>query len=63
MLIALGPDPEKPLLKVHSVGFGLWGWGDVLTYGWGPSNGYDQKLNADSVTVARYLYDKALYRL
>ncbi|KAF2202545.1 Aldo/keto reductase, partial [Delitschia confertaspora ATCC 74209] len=29
--------------------FGNWGWGDVLTYGWGPSNGYDQKLNDQSV--------------
>jgi hypothetical protein len=33
-LITLGPDPDKPLLKVHPIGFGLWGWGDVLTYGW-----------------------------
>jgi aryl-alcohol dehydrogenase-like predicted oxidoreductase len=51
-LITLGPDPDKPLLKVHPIGFGLWGWGDVLTYGWGPSNGYDQKLNDDSVAGA-----------
>ncbi|KAF3036640.1 hypothetical protein E8E11_004701 [Didymella keratinophila] len=27
-------------------------WGDVLTYGWGPSNGYAQKLNDDSVAGA-----------
>jgi hypothetical protein len=51
-LISLGPDPENPILKVHPLGFGLWGWGDVLTYGWGPSGGYDQKLNDESVAGA-----------
>jgi hypothetical protein len=51
-LIALGPDPDNPILRVHPLGFGLWGWGDVITYGWGPSNGYDQKLNDESVAGA-----------
>lgn len=51
-LITLGPDPDNPLLKLQPIGFGLWGWGDVLSYGWGPSNGYDQKLNDDSVAGA-----------
>lgn len=36
-------------LKFQPLGFGLWGWGDVLSYGWGPSNGYDQKLNDESI--------------
>jgi aryl-alcohol dehydrogenase-like predicted oxidoreductase len=39
-------------LKVQPLGFGLWAWGDVLSYGWGPSNGYDQKLNDDSIRGA-----------
>jgi aryl-alcohol dehydrogenase-like predicted oxidoreductase len=39
-------------LKFQPIGFGLWGWGDVLSYGWGPSNGYDQKLNDQSIHAA-----------
>ncbi|ODQ52834.1 Aldo/keto reductase, partial [Saitoella complicata NRRL Y-17804] len=38
--------------KVQPVGFGCWPWGDVLSYGWGPSGGYDQNLNDDSVRDA-----------
>jgi hypothetical protein len=41
-IIKLGP--EKDPIQLPPLGFGLWGWGDVLTYGWGPSGGYDQKV-------------------
>lgn len=49
--IILGPETEAPL-TLPVLGFGLWGWGDVLTYGWGPSGGYDQKLNEESIQSA-----------
>ncbi|KAH0276227.1 hypothetical protein KCU91_g4009, partial [Aureobasidium melanogenum] len=48
-LITLAPTTGEELIKVQPLGFGLWGWGDVLTYGWGPSSGYDQKLNDESI--------------
>lgn len=51
-LIGLGPSEDNQIIKIAPLGFGLWGWGDVLTYGWGPSNGYDQKLNDDSIRGA-----------
>jgi pyridoxine 4-dehydrogenase len=37
------------LVKFNPIGFGLWTFGDVLTYGWGPSGGYDQNLNDESI--------------
>jgi pyridoxine 4-dehydrogenase len=49
--IILNPDSEAPL-TLPVLGFGLWGWGDVLSYGWGPSGGYDQKLNENSIKSA-----------
>lgn len=51
-LITLGSDKDQAIIKVQPLGFGLWGWGDVLTYGWGPSGGYDQKLNDESIRGA-----------
>ncbi|KAG9909848.1 hypothetical protein KCU98_g2655, partial [Aureobasidium melanogenum] len=48
-LVTLAPTTGEELIKVQPLGFGLWGWGDVLTYGWGPSSGYDQKLNDESI--------------
>jgi len=49
--IILHPNNAAPL-ALPVFGFGLWGWGDVLSYGWGPSGGYDQKLNEDSIKSA-----------
>ncbi|KAL7418783.1 hypothetical protein Q5752_006466 [Cryptotrichosporon argae] len=46
--ITAGPDADAPLIKLPPLGFGLWGWGDVLTYGWGPSGGYDKKNNEEN---------------
>lgn len=51
-LISFGPSPKEELLSFQPLGFGLWGWGDVLSYGWGPSGGYDKKLDDDSVKGA-----------
>jgi aryl-alcohol dehydrogenase-like predicted oxidoreductase len=51
-LIVLGPEDKPTGLKVPVLGFGLWGWGDVLTYGWAPSGGYDLNLNDDSIATA-----------
>jgi aryl-alcohol dehydrogenase-like predicted oxidoreductase len=43
----------------------LWAWGDVLTYGWGPSGGYDKKLNEHSIHTAfsaiTKIFPKALF--
>jgi pyridoxine 4-dehydrogenase len=49
--IILHPDSDAPL-NLPVLGFGLWGWGDVISYGWGPSGGYDQKLNEESIKSA-----------
>jgi len=49
--IILGPQSKTPL-TLPALGFGTWGWGDVLSYGWGPSGGYDQKLNEESIQTA-----------
>lgn len=49
--IILQPHVSTPL-TLPVLGFGLWGWGDVLTYGWGPSGGYDTKLNEESIKSA-----------
>lgn len=43
---------SKASLTLPVLGFGLWGWGDVLSYGWGPSGGYDQELNEESIRTA-----------
>ncbi|KAH7049456.1 NADP-dependent oxidoreductase domain-containing protein [Macrophomina phaseolina] len=51
-LVSFGPSPKEELLSFQPLGFGLWGWGDVLSYGWGPSGGYDKKLDDDSVKGA-----------
>lgn len=57
-LVGLGPSEDNQIIKMAPLGFGLWGWGDVLTYGWGPSNGYDQKLNDDSIRGAwQHIFD------
>ena len=39
-------------LRLPLIGFGLWGWGDVLTYGWAPSGGYDLDNNEEAVSGA-----------
>jgi aryl-alcohol dehydrogenase-like predicted oxidoreductase len=46
-LICVGGESQN--IKFQPLGFGLWGWGDVLTYGFGPSGGYDHKLTDDSI--------------
>lgn len=51
-LLKIGPENEPDLITLPALGFGLWGWGDVLTYGWGPSGGYDKNLNEKSVAEA-----------
>ncbi|KAJ9302357.1 hypothetical protein DTO271G3_1223 [Paecilomyces variotii] len=50
-LLTLG-DPDNPIVSFAPLGFGCWPWGDVLSYGWGPSNGYDKRLDDASVTRA-----------
>jgi pyridoxine 4-dehydrogenase len=45
------------LLRVPPFGIGMWGWGDVITYGWGPSKGYDPQLNEKSI---REVFDRSL---
>ena len=46
-------DPSTPVtVRLPVMGFGLWAWGDVLTYGWAPSGGYDLNLNEQSVDGA-----------
>ena len=46
-------DSSTPVtIQLPPIGFGLWGWGDVLTYGWSPSGGYDLNLNEESVSGA-----------
>ena len=42
----------RATIRLPVLGFGLWGWGDVLTYGWAPSGGYDLNLNEASVSDA-----------
>ena len=60
-----GPAADKVTIRLSVLGFGLWGWGDVLTYGWGPSGGYDQALNEDSISAAyrrmRELFPSTLF--
>jgi hypothetical protein len=53
-LLLAGP-PEAPILKVPTLGFGIWAWGDTLTYGWSGKQtpaGYDLRLNEDSIAEA-----------
>jgi pyridoxine 4-dehydrogenase len=45
-------ESEGQVVRFNPIGFGLWTFGDVLTYGWGPSGGYDQNLNDESIREA-----------
>jgi len=55
-VLSLGTPDFPDVLKVPVLGFGLWPWGDSLSYGWGPGlgpvKGYDQDLNEESVEAA-----------
>lgn len=50
-VVTAGPEND-PLIELPLLGFGLWGWGDVLSYGWGPSGGYDKLNNEENTRVA-----------
>ena len=62
---AAAKEGEPVTIRLSAIGFGLWGWGDVLTYGWGPSGGYDQALNEQSIGEAyakmRELFPHSLF--
>ncbi|KAJ9126216.1 hypothetical protein QFC24_001939 [Naganishia onofrii] len=50
----------QPVLTIPVLGFGIWAWGDTLTYGWNGKqtpNGYDANLNEQSIEGA---FDKML---
>jgi pyridoxine 4-dehydrogenase len=49
ILIFHGSSLPSPFFSFFA---GLFSYGDVLTYGWGPSGGYDQNLNEKSVADA-----------
>ncbi|PRP81083.1 putative oxidoreductase, aryl-alcohol dehydrogenase like protein [Planoprotostelium fungivorum] len=51
-MIQIGTKEKPNLVEIPPIGFGLWGWGDVISYGWGPSGGYDQNLDEKSVAEA-----------
>ncbi|KAJ9118101.1 hypothetical protein QFC22_004000 [Naganishia vaughanmartiniae] len=57
--VSVGPS-DAPILKIPVLGFGIWAWGDTLTYGWNGKqtpNGYDANLNEQSIAGA---FDKML---
>ncbi|KAJ9094300.1 hypothetical protein QFC20_006928 [Naganishia adeliensis] len=57
--ITVGP-ADAPVVTMPILGFGIWAWGDTLTYGWNGKEtplGYDKNLNEDSIAEA---FDKML---